>query len=218
MAENFTAKQREIVARKLGYDGPMQGFNNFINSSPALGMKYAAISDKFATRMAKGGVVAKAPRRKFAAGGAVTQAKPNLKEFMDAAGVDVQTASNILYGNIGANIDARDWGAIMSSSDPSAAATQATAAMYSDPSYRAANTAHIVAKGYEPAQAALTYDQMVDRVGATYTPTAEERAQVSEYFVNNNIPANTPFANRTTTGTTGTTTGTTGTTGTANHH
>ena len=57
MAENFTAKQKEIVARKLGYDGPMQGFDDFLNSSPALGMKYATITDKFATRMAKGGLV-----------------------------------------------------------------------------------------------------------------------------------------------------------------
>ena len=36
MAENFTAKQKEIVARKLGYDGPMQGFDDFISSSPSL--------------------------------------------------------------------------------------------------------------------------------------------------------------------------------------
>jgi hypothetical protein len=64
---NFTEKQREIVARKLGYDGPMQGFDDFLNSSPALGMKYAAITDKFATRMAKGGVVAK----KYQVGGVV---------------------------------------------------------------------------------------------------------------------------------------------------
>ena len=72
MAENFTAKQREIVARKLGYDGPMQGFDDFLNSSPALGMKYASITDKFATRMAKGGAVAKAPVKKYQAGGVVT--------------------------------------------------------------------------------------------------------------------------------------------------
>ena len=71
MAENFTAKQKEIVARKLGYDGPMQGFDDFLNSSPALGMKYAALSDKFATRMAKGGVV----RKKFQEGGAVPPAE-----------------------------------------------------------------------------------------------------------------------------------------------
>jgi hypothetical protein len=73
MAENFTAKQREIVARKLGYDGPMQGFDDFLNSSPALGMKYASITDKFATRMAKGGaVVAKSPVKKYQAGGLVS--------------------------------------------------------------------------------------------------------------------------------------------------
>jgi hypothetical protein len=69
MAENFTAKQREIVARKLGYDGPMQGFDDFLNSSPALGMKYATITDKFATRMAKGGMVKKL--RTYFAGGDV---------------------------------------------------------------------------------------------------------------------------------------------------
>jgi len=66
---NFTEKQREIVARKLGYDGPMQGFDDFLNSSPALGMKYASITDKFATRMAKGGMA----RKKYAAGGSVEQ-------------------------------------------------------------------------------------------------------------------------------------------------
>lgn len=71
MAENFTDKQKEIVARKLGYDGPMQGFDDFINSSPALGMKYASISDKFATRMAKGGMV-----KKYAAGGVVSNLTP----------------------------------------------------------------------------------------------------------------------------------------------
>ena len=65
---NFTDKQKEIVARKLGYDGPMQGFDEFLNSSPSLGMKYSMLSDKFATRMAKGGMA----RKKYAVGGAVT--------------------------------------------------------------------------------------------------------------------------------------------------
>jgi hypothetical protein len=82
MAENFTAKQREIVARKLGYDGPMQGFDDFLNSSPALGMKYASITDKFATRMAKGGAVAKAPVKKYQAGGLVSD--DDVKNFLAA--------------------------------------------------------------------------------------------------------------------------------------
>ena len=67
----FTDKQREIVARKLGYDGPMQGFDDYLNSSPSLGMKYATLTDKFATRMAKGGAVRK--KRGYAEGGAVTR-------------------------------------------------------------------------------------------------------------------------------------------------
>jgi DNA-binding transcriptional regulator YiaG len=66
----FTAKQKEIVARKLGYDGPMQGFDDFIKSSPALGMKYASLSDKFATRMAKGGMAKK--KHSYAVGGSVS--------------------------------------------------------------------------------------------------------------------------------------------------
>lgn len=66
--KDFTSQQKEIVARKLGYDGPMQGFDEFIASSPALEAKYAAISGKFAERMARGGLV---KLRKYAAGGAV---------------------------------------------------------------------------------------------------------------------------------------------------
>lgn len=64
--KDFTAQQKEVVARKLGYDGPMQGFDEFISSSPALEAKYAAISGKFVERMAKGGVV---KGLKFQAGG-----------------------------------------------------------------------------------------------------------------------------------------------------
>lgn len=84
MAESFTPKQKEIVARKLGYDGPMQGFDDFVSSSPSLGMKYAMLSDKFATRMAKGGVV-----RKYVAGGAVSGTKPKptdeeVKDYLTA--------------------------------------------------------------------------------------------------------------------------------------
>ena len=60
----FTAKQKEIVARKLGYDGPMQGFDEFLQSSPALQMKYGMVADKY---MAKGGFI-----RRYAEGGAVS--------------------------------------------------------------------------------------------------------------------------------------------------
>lgn len=57
-------------------------------------------------------------------------AKPNMKEFMDATGVDAATASDILYGVVGSNRDTRNWNAIFASQDPVTAARQATAAMY----------------------------------------------------------------------------------------
>jgi hypothetical protein len=66
--KDFTSQQREVVARKIGYDGPMQGFDEFLSSSPSLAMKYATITGKFAERMAKGGLV---KMKKYAAGGIV---------------------------------------------------------------------------------------------------------------------------------------------------
>jgi hypothetical protein len=65
--KDFTAQQKEIVARKLGYDGPMQGFDEFIASSPALEAKYSAITGKYAERMAKGGLVKN--KRNYRVGG-----------------------------------------------------------------------------------------------------------------------------------------------------
>jgi len=70
MNTQFTSKQKEIIARRLGYEGPMQGFDTFVASSPALQRKYNMITDKFVQRMAKGGMV-----KKYAEGGA-TQTQP----------------------------------------------------------------------------------------------------------------------------------------------
>jgi hypothetical protein len=55
--KTFTDKQREIVARKMGYDGPMQMFDEFLMSRPSDAQRYASITSKFAENMAKGGVV-----------------------------------------------------------------------------------------------------------------------------------------------------------------
>lgn len=71
MAENFTAKQKEIVARKMGYDGPMQMFDEYLASSPSDAQRYAAVTSKFAERMATGGMATKRIIKKYAAGGAV---------------------------------------------------------------------------------------------------------------------------------------------------
>jgi hypothetical protein len=66
MAKNINEKQKEILARKLGYDGPMNMFEQFVKSDPAMERKYGAVIEKY---MARGGMV-----RKYAEGGAVTPA------------------------------------------------------------------------------------------------------------------------------------------------
>jgi hypothetical protein len=69
MAEKtFTEKQKEIVARKLGYEGPMNMFDKYLNSSPADAQKYGTIVEKF---MAKGGMV-----KGYAEGGVVSGIDP----------------------------------------------------------------------------------------------------------------------------------------------
>lgn len=76
---DFTSKQKEIVARKMGYDGPMQGFDEFLASSPSDAQRYSAITSKFVERMAKGGFV-----RKYAAGGMVTPiSDAEIKQFYE---------------------------------------------------------------------------------------------------------------------------------------
>ena len=65
MRETFTEQQREIVARKMGYDGPMQMFDEYLASTPSDANRYSAITSKYAVKMAQGGVV------KMDAGGAV---------------------------------------------------------------------------------------------------------------------------------------------------
>ena len=57
--------------------------------------------------------------------------KPNMREFMDATGVDFKAASEILYGTIGANTDTRNWAAIMASEDPVQSSIDANLAQYS---------------------------------------------------------------------------------------
>jgi hypothetical protein len=57
MAEKtFTEKQREIVARKMGFEGPMDMFDSYLKSSPADARRYGLITENF---MAKGGMVKK---------------------------------------------------------------------------------------------------------------------------------------------------------------
>jgi hypothetical protein len=73
MKDNFTEQQREIVARKMGFDGPMQNFGDFLMSSPATATQYSAVASKLGQK-AQG----------FAVGGAVkkTSATSIIKEYV----------------------------------------------------------------------------------------------------------------------------------------
>ena len=52
--KTFTDKQREAIARRMGYDGPMQMFDEYLKSSPNDARKFGLITDKF---MARGGMI-----------------------------------------------------------------------------------------------------------------------------------------------------------------
>jgi hypothetical protein len=91
MKETFTATQREIVARKMGYEGPMQKFDEFLMSTPSEAQRYSDITTKFSQKMAKGGVV-----RRYADGGVVPdgQKKPSeiIKEYAASIGINPRGA------------------------------------------------------------------------------------------------------------------------------
>lgn len=107
-------------------------------------------------------------------------------------------AGSAMYGNVGANKDARDWTAIMAADDPLKAAEDALKAMYSDKAYLAANADHVLQQGYLPEQADYTYKQMADRVGSTYDPNwsqgtrFEGKINTAEYL--NNVDTMSPDA------------------------
>ena len=117
--KNFTAKQKEVIARKLGYDGPMQGFDEFVQSSPALAMKYEMINDKYTQRMNKGGAV-----MNYQAGGSVEQLRssfdtsifsktPQEKATYYNSLLDTGYDDETIRSAIGAPLDA-NWSALTS--------------------------------------------------------------------------------------------------------
>lgn len=83
---NFTQKQRAIIAKKLGYDGPMEQFDAFLKSDPALEMKYNMVADKYTQKMNRGGVVSK--KKNYAEGGAVPDQQQSLPPAPEPAKVE----------------------------------------------------------------------------------------------------------------------------------
>ena len=98
MAKIFSEKQREIIARKLGYEGPMAGFEEFVKSDPAMELKVRSLLTKY---MATGGFA-----KRFAEGGAVDieklyqdvlgrSADTAGKQFWEAYAADPTKAANL---------------------------------------------------------------------------------------------------------------------------
>lgn len=100
--------------------------------------------------------------------------KPSIAELLNASGYTaytpelVQRAMYTLYGNVGANLDERNWDSILQSSNALEAAEAALRTQYQDSGYLLRNTQHLVQSGYVAAQAEITYRQMADRLGYTY--------------------------------------------------
>lgn len=75
--------------------------------------------------------------------------RPNMKQFMQATGASAADASEMLYGVIGDNVDMRNWGAIMASSNPVAAVRAATFQLYnSDLNYALGQHSSFGTDGY----------------------------------------------------------------------
>ena len=89
--------------------------------------------------------------------------KPSIAELLSASGYTtytpdlIQRAMSTLYGHVGANVDARDWSAILQSPHALEAAEAALLAMYQSSAYLLANTQHLEQSGYVAAQAEITY-------------------------------------------------------------
>lgn len=100
--------------------------------------------------------------------------KPSIAELLLASGhTDFQLphvlqASQTLYGDIGANLDQRDWTAIMAAANPLAAAQNALENQWQDAGYLLRNATHLIGQGYSPVAVEFTYRQMAERLDFTY--------------------------------------------------
>ena len=72
----FTEQQKEVLARRMGYDGPIDQFGKFLQSSPAHQQKFLSYETK-AKQMVEGAAPQQPkPQASFAEGGAVTTTTP----------------------------------------------------------------------------------------------------------------------------------------------
>lgn len=96
-------------------------------------------------------------------------ASPNAGAGTGATASQLETRAILaLYGNVGANLDERDWTAIMQSNNPLEAAEKALVVMYQDKGYLLRNIQQFSQRGAKPEQVEFTYRQLADRLGFTY--------------------------------------------------
>ena len=100
--------------------------------------------------------------------------KPSIAELLIASGHTdfnwplVRQAIQTLYGDVGANLDERDWSAIMAANNPMAVAEQALKDQWQDAAYLLRNADHLISQGYSPVAVEFTYRQMAERLDFTY--------------------------------------------------
>ena len=73
----FTQEQNEVLARKMGFKGPMDQFPNFLRSDPAHSQKFASYEDK-----AKQMVASASEKRGFASGGFMEKDNPGTYNYV----------------------------------------------------------------------------------------------------------------------------------------
>lgn len=161
MDKNFTEKQREIVARRLGYDGPMQMFDEYLKSNPADEAKYVTIGKKF---MARGGVATKKPLKLF--GGSLVRAVTYAAQGVDSTKYKTQAEYDAAVSKAQSDAEAK-YNADLAKVQSEAAAAAAKAKADSD---AALATATADAKAKAEAEAAAREKARLEAM--PQTPTA----------------------------------------------
>lgn len=161
-SKDFSAKQKEIVARKMGYDGPMSMFDVFLNASPTESRRYEMLRDKF---MAKGGGV------KMQEGGVVDPNAPQKPAASQVTAAQMQEKPAEFISTQLAPTAATTATAVT----PTTAVTAAAPTISTAPSYTAATAAPAVQQVTATTQAAqgqVAPEAQVQAAQATPTETA----------------------------------------------
>lgn len=113
--------------------------------------------------------------------------KPSIAQLLLASGhanfefTLVMRAIYSLYGNIGANLDERNWDALLQQADPLAASESALRTMYQDSGYLLRNAQYVATLGYPDFAPEVTYRQMSQRLGYTYSGTWSQGSSYAAY-------------------------------------